>query len=52
MLDGDAHQLRQRAHAELRLELRAGVVNRLLANVKMLGDDAIGLAFGDQRQGL
>jgi hypothetical protein len=36
VLNGDAHQLGQGAHAELRLELRAGVGDRLVAHVQML----------------
>jgi len=48
VLDGDAHQLGQGAHAELRLELRAGVGDRFVAHVQLLGDDAVGLLTGEQ----
>ena len=52
MLDGDAHQLGERAHAEFGLELRAGVGHGLVAHVQILGDHSVGLAFGDQRKRL
>ena len=47
MLDRDAHQLRQRAYAKLGLQLGADVGDGLVAHMQMLGDYAVGLAFGD-----
>ena len=35
-------------HAELRLELRTGIGDRFVAHVQVLGDDAVGLAFGHE----
>jgi len=48
MLDRDAHQLGQRAHTELGLELGARVGDGLVAHVQILGDDAVRLAFSNE----
>jgi len=45
MLDGNPHELEQRAHAKLGLELSASIGDRLVAHMQMFGDYAIGLAF-------
>ena len=52
MLDGNSHQFGKGAHAELGLELGAGVGDGLVAHVQMLGDHAIWFAFGDECQRL
>lgn len=46
--NGDAHQLRQCAHTKLGLELCAGVDDRLVADVQLVGDGDVGFALGDQ----
>ena len=39
MLDGDAHQLGQRAHVKLGLELGTSIGDGLVAHMQMFGDD-------------
>ena len=46
------HQLGQRAHAKLGLELSASIGNRLVAHMQMFGDSATGLAFEPRVPGL
>src|SRR6516225_1539210 len=46
MLDGDAHQFRQGASAELGFELSAGIGYGLVAHMQVLGDNAVRFAFG------
>jgi hypothetical protein len=43
VLDSDAHQFRQRADAKLCLELGAGIGDRFVTHVEVLGDDPVGL---------
>src|SRR5215468_3046257 len=45
-------QVRQVAGVELLLELRRHVDHRLVADAELVGDLPIGLALGQQRQGL
>src|SRR5262245_34189286 len=49
MLDG-GHQLGQRAHAKLGLELSANIGDGLVDHMQMFSDDAVRLAFSDERQ--
>jgi hypothetical protein len=52
ILDRHAHQLRQRVHAELRLQLPASIGDGLVAHVQVGRDLRIWLSLGEQRQNL
>jgi hypothetical protein len=49
VLNRDAHQLGQGAHAEFRLQLRAGVGDRLIAHVQMLASALVIVLDGKTR---
>src|SRR5580700_3253425 len=50
--DGGTDKLRETADIELLPQLRANVDDGLVADIKLLGDAAIGLAFRQQSQRL
>src|SRR5580693_4959558 len=50
--DSGPYKLRETAYIEFLLELRANVDDGLVADIQLLGDAAIGLAFRQQRKGL
>src|ERR1700722_6861119 len=50
--DSRPYKLRETAYIEFLLELRANVDDGLIADIQLLGDAAIGLAFRQQRKGL